>query len=62
MDTFVSFADVGDEAEVELAAGQVVGYGVLGILDIGYPVVGVDVVDAKQVEGVYSHPDVFEKS
>ena len=40
----------GDEAEVELAAGQVVGDGVLGVLDVGDPVVGVDVVYAQQVE------------
>ena len=55
-------ADVGDDAEVELAAGQVVGDGMLDVLDVGYPVVGVDVVYAQQVEGVNAGPDILKES
>ena len=45
-----------------MAAGQVVGYCKLGVLNIGYPVIGVHVIDAKQVEGIHTHPDILEKS
>ena len=41
-----SFAKIGNEAEVELAAGEVVGHCKLGVGYVCYPVVGVDVVDA----------------
>ena len=52
----------GDEAEVELAAGQVVGDGELGAGDVGDPVVGVHVVYAEQVKAVGADPDILEKS
>ena len=43
-----------------MAAGQVVGYCKLGVLNIGYPVIGVHVIDAKQVEGIHTHPDILD--
>jgi hypothetical protein len=58
----ISFTNVGYDAKVELASGQVVRNGKLGVGDIGYPVVGVDIVDAQQIQAVNTQPDILEKS
>ena len=49
-----------EEAGVELAAGEVVGDGVLLVGDVGDPEVGGDIVQAKDVEAVDAKPDVAQ--
>jgi len=53
-------SELEEHAAVDLSACQVVGYGILLVGDVGNPVVGVDVVDAEEVEAVYYEPDVLE--
>ena len=48
------------DAAVDLQAGEIVGHGVLRIADVGDPVVGVDVLDAQEIEGIESEPYVLE--
>ena len=48
------------EADVDLTACEVVGNGKLVGGDVGYPVVGVDVGDVENVEGIKTDPDVTE--
>lgn len=43
-----------------MAAGKVVGHGVLYVVDVRYPVVGADVGDVEEVEAVESDPYAFE--
>ena len=50
----------GGEADVELAAGQVVGDGVLDVVDVGDPVVAAHVADVHEVEAVEAEPDLLE--
>lgn len=45
------------DSPVDLSPGEVVRYGVLVVGDIGDPVVGVDIVDAEEVETVDAEPD-----
>ena len=45
---------------VDEAAGEVIGYGVVIVVDVLYPIVGVDIVDAQQVECVNAQPDILE--
>ena len=52
--------EAGAQAHVELAAGQVVGDGVLGVVDVGDPVVAAHVGDVHQVEAVQTEPDFLE--
>ena len=42
------------ESHVELAAGEVVGHGILDVVNVGYPVVAAHVADVEQVEHVES--------
>ena len=56
----VSCSELKKYASVDLSSCKIVGYGVLLVGDIGYPIVGVDVVDAEQVEPVETEPDVLE--
>lgn len=48
------------ERDVELAACQVVWYGVLQVVDVGDPVAAAHVGDAEQVEHVEAYADVLE--
>ena len=41
---------------VEASAGEIIWHGKLVAADVGYPVVGVDVADAKEVERVAAQP------
>ena len=45
---------------VDESACQVVGYGVLLVADVSHPVVGVDVVDAEEVEAIDAQPYTFQ--
>ena len=45
---------------VDEAAGEVVGHGIVVVVDVLYPVIRVDIVDAKDVEGVDAQPYVPE--
>ena len=48
------------QVDVELSSGQVVWYGILDIVDIGYPIIAADVRKVKQIENVYANPYAFE--
>lgn len=48
------------EADVELAAGEVVGDGVLDLVHVGHPVVAAHVGNVEEVEHVHAYPDVLE--
>ena len=48
------------EADIDLAAGQVVGDSILDIVHVGDPVVAAHVRDVHQVEAVQSQPDLLE--
>lgn len=50
------------KVDVELSAGQVVGHGVLYLVDVGNPVVAAYVRHVEQVEDVDANPDAFEFS
>ena len=50
----------GREADVELAAGEVVGDGILDVVDVGDPVVAAHVGDVHEVEHVESEPYLLE--
>ena len=52
--------EAGREAHVELAAGEVVGHGILDIVHVGYPVVAAHVTDVQQVEAVNPEPNLLE--
>ena len=52
--------EAGGEADVELAAGEVVGDGVLDVVDVGDPVVAAHVGDVHEVEAVEAKPDFLE--
>ena len=66
MESFCPCAsEVYRETYIELASCQIVGHGVLQVVDIGYPVIRADIADVQQVEAVKSEPyalDVFQKS
>ena len=55
-------SEVEGEAEVDLAAGHVVGDGVGDAVDVGHPVVVADVGDVKQVKQVDTGPEAFDKT
>ena len=38
------------QVDVELSSGQVVWYGILDIVDVGYPIIAADIRKVKQVE------------
>lgn len=46
--------ETGGEADVDLAAGEVVGNGILDVVDVGHPVVTAHVGDVHEVEAVQS--------
>lgn len=48
------------QVDVELSSGQVVWYGILDIVDVGYPIIAADVRKVKQIENVYANPYAFE--
>ena len=50
------------EAEVEQAAGEIVGHGVAGVGDVRDPIVSVHVADAGQVEAVEAQPGIVEEA
>ena len=50
--------DVGRNSKVKLSASKIVGHSILLSGNIRYPIVGVDVVDAKQIEALYAHPQI----
>ena len=50
------------EAEVEQAAGEIVGHGVAGVGDVCDPIVSVHVADAGQVETVEAQPGIVEEA
>ena len=52
--------ECGGEADVDLAARQVVGYGVLDVFYVGNPVVAAHVADVHEVEHVETEPDFLE--
>ena len=53
-------SELNEEAGVELAAGEVVGDGVLLVGDVGHPEVGGDVVQPEDVEAVAAEPYVAQ--
>ena len=57
---FPAGSEAEGEADVELAAGEVVGDGILDLVHVGYPVVAAHVGDVEQVEHVHAKPDVLE--
>ena len=52
--------ETGGEAHVELAAGQVVGDGILDVVHIGHPVVTAHVGNVHEVEAVEAEPNLLE--
>ena len=58
----ISVLEIDREGEVELTAGEIVGNGPFLAGDVAYPVVGIGVVDAQQVEAIQADPDVFDAS
>lgn len=52
--------EFGGEADVNLAACEVVGHGVLNAVDVGYPVVAAHVGDVEDIENVDAYPGFFE--
>ena len=48
------------EADVELSTGEIVGYGVLDIIDICHPIIAADVGNVKEVEAVETQHDAAE--
>ena len=52
--------EFGGEADVNLAACEVVGHGVLNAVDVGYPVVAAHVGDVEEVEAVEANPHALE--
>ena len=53
------FSEVYDEADVQLASGQVIGDGVLLVVDVRNPIIRTYILDIKQVKDIQSQPDVF---
>ena len=47
---------------IELARGEVIGHGILLVVDIGDPVIRVDIRHVEQVEKVYAQPYIPEAS
>ena len=52
--------ELDEYAGIDAPTRKIVGYGIIVVFRIGNPIVGVDVVDAEQVEGIYAEPDVPE--
>ena len=48
--------------EIVCAVCEVVGHGVLLVCDVGYPVVGADIVDVEDVEEVCAEPYILERT
>ena len=40
------------QSDIELSAGEIVGYGILYVIDIGHPIITADIGDIKQVEHI----------
>ena len=57
---FFTLLEFHQYACVDSSAGEVVGHGVVVVVDVLYPIVGVDIVDAEDVERVNAQPDVLE--
>lgn len=47
------------QSDAYLSPCEVVGHGITCVGDVGNPIVGVDVVDSQEVEGVESYPCVL---
>ena len=50
------------QTDVQLSSCEEVGHGILRVSDVSHPIVGVDVVDAEEVEAVESEPCVLDAS
>ena len=48
------------QLSIDQSSCQVVGHGVLLVAHVGHPVVGVYVVNAKEVEAVNANPDALQ--
>lgn len=52
--------EIDGEADVELAAGEVVGDGVLDVVDVCHPIVAAYIADVKEVEYIKAEPRAFD--
>ena len=52
--------ELDEYAGIDAPTRKIVGYGIIVVFRIGNPIIGIDVVDAEQVEGIYAEPDVPE--
>ena len=50
------------DAPIDLSSCEIVRNGILLSGNVRYPIVGIDIVDAEEVQKVYSKPDVLEDS
>ena len=53
-------SELDEQASVDASACEVVGDSIAVVFRVGNPVIGVHVVDAEQVEGIYTKPYVAE--
>ena len=56
----LTVSELEEDTPVEHAARKVIGHGILLIGNIGYPVVAIYIIDAEQVQAVYTEPDILE--
>ena len=49
-------SEVYRETYIELPSCQIVGHGVLQVVDIGYPVIRADIADVQQIEAIKAEP------
>ena len=52
-------SELDGNAGIDLPSGEIVRHGILGVGDVGDPVVGIDVADAEEVEGIETYPQAL---
>ena len=59
---FPRASEVYRETYIDLTSCQVVGHGVLQIVDVSYPVIRADIADIQEVEAVKAEPYALDVS
>ena len=56
------FLEFEEQARINLSACEIVWHGILMARNIGYPIKRVYVVDAEEIQAVYTEPNVLERA
>ena len=52
-------SELDGDAGVDLTSGEVIRHSILGVGDVGDPIVRIDVADAEEVEGIETYPQAL---